>query len=273
MPPVKKRVRNFFVGIYLEFKTRDAYPLLFITFPIIFLIIADPASFTLVWFVGQQIGRAGIAFVFFLVAWDFHDSRKRFKATRDKRRYLIIAIMLFALLVYYYFRIFNGFFVRPPINPVNNTPMDTDFTTYLRVYVTSHLGVSPDSPLSFLLAMDYLTYAFYSILVTAILYSSSSILLMATPFIYTIGSAVLDMLDAFFPEDSLAFLQVWVYLIWNVVVFILGLTGFHTNIDFLKGPIKPPSLQLRGNQLFLVGFKGPMSLTIYWPSSGVVSML
>jgi len=275
MPPVKKRVRNFFVGIYLEFKTRDAYPLLFITFPIIFLIIADPASFTLVWFVGQQIGRAGIAFVFFLVAWDFHDSRKRFKATRDKRRYLIIAIMLFALLVYYYFRIFNGFFVRPPINPVNNTPMDTDFTTYLRVYVTSHLGVSPDSPLSFLLAMDYLTYAFYSILVTAILYSSSSILLMATPFIYTIGSAVLDMMDAFFPENSLAFLQVWVYLIWNVVVFILGLTGFQTNTNSqpVSGRLKLPSLWLRGNQLSLYGFKGNMPLVIYWPSSGVVSML
>jgi thaumarchaeosortase len=273
MPPIEKRIRNFFLGIYREFKTRDAYPLLFIVFPIIFLIIADPASFTLVWFVGQEVGRAGLAFVFFLVAWDFHDSRKKFKATHDRRRYILTAVILFALLVYYYFRIFNGFFVRPPINPVNNTPMDTDFTTYLRVYVTSQLGVSQSSPLSFLLAMDFLTYAVYCILATVILYSSESILLMATPVIYTIGSAILDLMDAFFPENSLAFLQVWVYLIWNVVVFILGLTGFHTNINPLNGPIKQPSLLLQGNQLYLWGFKGFMGLAIYWPSSGVVSMI
>jgi thaumarchaeosortase len=151
--------------------------------------------------------------------------------------------------------------------------MDSAFTTYLRVYVTSHLGVSQDSPLSFLLAMDYLTYAAYCILATVILYSSGSILLMATPVIYTVGSAILDMMDAFFPENSLAFLQVWVYLIWNVVVFILGLTGFHTNIDLLKGPFKPPSLLLQGNQLYLWGFKGFIGLVIYWPSSGVVSMI
>jgi len=273
MPTIRKRVRNFFLGIYREFKTRDAYPLLFIVFPIIFLIIADPESFTLVWFVGQQVGRAGIAFIFFLVAWDFHDSRKKFKATRDKRRYILTAIILFALLVYYYFRIFNGFFLRPPINTANNTPMDTDFTTYLRVYVTSQLGVSQNSPLSFLLAMDYLTYALYCVLATLILYSSRSVLLMATPVIYTIGSAILDLMDAFFPENSLAFLQVWVYLIWNVVVFILGLTGFHTNTAPLKGPINPPSLLLQGNQLYLWGFKGFMGLAIYWPSSGVVSMV
>jgi thaumarchaeosortase len=273
MPPIGSRIRNFFVGIYHEFKTRDAYPLVFIVFPIIFLIVADPASFTLVWFVGQQVGRAGIAFIFFLVAWDFHDSRKKFKATRDKRRYILTAIVLVALLVYYYFRIFNGFFMRPPINPLNNTPMDTDFTTYIRVYVTSQLGVSQNSPLSFLLAMDYLTYAVYCILATVILYSSGSILLMATPIIYTIGSAMLDMMDAFFPENSLAFLQIWVYLIWNVVVFILGLTGFRTNINPLNGPIEPPSLLLQGNRLYLWGFKGPMALAIYWPSSGVVSML
>src|SRR5271157_1221011 len=275
MPPFKKRVRNFFVGVYREFKTPDAYPLLFIVFPIIFLIIADPASFTLVWFVGQQVGRAGMAFIFFLVAWDFHDSRKRFEATRNKRRYLIVGLILFALLIYYYFRIFNGFFVRPPINPVNNTPMDTYFTTYIRVYVTSQLGVSQSAPLSFLLAMDYLTYAAYCILATAILYSASSILLMATPVIYTIGSAILDMMDAFFPEDSLAFLQVWVYLIWNVVVFILGVTGFQTNTSSepLNGAVRPPSLWLRGNRLTLYGLKGNMPLVIYWPSSGVVSTL
>ena len=242
-------------------------------FPIIFLVCADPASFTLVWFVGQQVGRAGFAFIFFLVAWDFHDSRKKFKASKSRGRYIVIGLALLVLLVYYYFRIFNGFFARPPINPANNTPMDTAFTTYLRVYVTSRLGVSQDSPLSFLLAMDYLGYAFYCALTTAILYSAETVTRMATPVIYTVGSAVLDMMDAFFPEDSLAFLQVWVYLIWNVVIFLLGLMGFKININPVKGPISPPSLLLQGNRLYLWGFKGFIALAIYWPSSGVVSMI
>jgi thaumarchaeosortase len=273
MRQMSSRLRDLLVILYHEFRTRDAYPLLLMVLPIVFLIFADPASFTLVWFVGQQVGRAGFAFIFFLIAWDFHDSRKKFKASGDRRRYILVGLALFALLVYYYFRIFNGFFIRPPINPTNNTPMDTDFTTYVRVYITSHLGVSQDSPLSFLLAMDYLTYAFYCTLVSVVLYSVGSVMRMATPVIYTVGSAILDMMDAFFPQDSLAFLQVWVYLIWNVVVFLLGLMGFKINIDLLKGAISAPSLLLQGNRLYLWGFKGFIALAIYWPSSGVVSMI
>jgi thaumarchaeosortase len=273
MSSLEKKVKVFLVGLYREFKGRDAYPLLFVIFPILFLIVIDPASFTLVWFVGQQVGRAGLVFVFFLVAWDFHDSRKSFNATRDKRRYLLLALILLALLIYYYFRVFNGFFERPPIDPANNTPMDSAFTTYVRVYVTSKLGVSQESTLSFLLAMDYLAYALFCLLATALLYSVQSILLMATPVIYLVGSGVLDMMDAYFPENSLAFLQVWVYLIWNVVVFLLSLMGFQTGINLGAAKVNPPALLLQGNRLYLWGFKGFIGLAIYWPSSGVVSMI
>jgi len=270
--PMEQRVSAFLHGFYREFKGRDAYPLLLILIPILYLIAIDPASFALVWFVGEQVGRAGLLFVFFLVAWDFHDSRKRFRATRDKRRYVVLIVVLVVLLVYYYFRVFNGFFQRPPIDPSTNTPMDSAFTTYVRVYVTSKLGVSQESTLSFLLAMDFLGYALYCVLATALLYSVQSILLMATPVIYLIGSGILDLMDAYFPQDSLAFLQVWVYLIWNVVVFLLQLMGFHNTVP---GGITPtrPGLMLQGNRLSLWGYKGDIGLAIYWPSSGVVSMI
>jgi len=255
------------------FRTRDAYPLLFMLFPIIYLIIIDPVSFTLVWFVGQQVGRAALVFVFFLVAWDFNDSRKFFKATSDRRRYVVLVIILILLMVYYYFRVFNGFFQRPPIDPATGTPMDTAFTTSVRVYVTSQLGVSQKSTLSFLLALDFAFYAIYCLATTALLYSIRSIRFMTLPVIYLVGLAILDGMDAYFPEDSLAFLQVWVYLIWNVVVFLLSLLGFHTEYGPTTAPLHLPSLILRGNQLFLWGFKGFVGLAIYWPSSGVVSMI
>ena len=273
MPSIKTRIRRFFGILYHLFKTRDAIPLLFMVFPIFFLMVVDPISFTLVWFVGQQVGRGALVFVFFLVAYDFNDSRKMFKASRDKKRYVLVCLFLLALLVYYYFRVFNGFFLRPPINPANNTPMDTAFTTYLRVYVTSKLGVSLESPLSFLLMMDFVAYALYCVIATVLLYSVRSVTRMTLPVIYLVGLGILDTMDAYFPENSLAFLQVWVYLIWNVVVFLLSLMGFHTNFDYSDAPFHRPSLILRGNQLLLWGWKGYVGLAIYWPSSGVVSMI
>jgi len=253
---MKKRVKRFFVNLYHEFRTRDAIPLLIILFPVIFLILIDPGSFSLVWFWGREVGRAGFAFLFFLVAWDWHDSRIKLKATRVKWRYILASIVLVAVLIYYGERVFN-----------------VDWTNYLRVFVTSQLGVSEKAPLSFLLAMDFIVYAIYCIATTAILYSRRAIPLIVTPVIYVLGSGVLDMMDAFFPEDSLAFLQIWVYLIWDVVVFLLSLMGYHTNINPVAGPITTPSLLLQGNRLFLWGPKGFITLAIYWPSSGVVSMI
>ena len=256
MPTLTGRLKKFCVNVYHEFRTRDAIPLLLILFPVVFLIVIDPGSFSLVWFWGRQVGRAGFAFLFFLVAWDWHDSRRMMKATRARWRYVLAGLVLIVILVYYWERVVN-----------------VDLTDYLRVYVTSQLGVSQNSPLSFLLAMDYFVYGAYSVAVTALLYSPKVILRMATPVIYVVGSGILDMMDAFFPEDSLAFLQIWVYLIWNVVVFLLGFMGYNTTVNPLVSKIPIPSLLLQGNRLYLWGFKGPMTLAIYWPSSGVVSMI
>ncbi len=248
--------RKFFASLYHEFRTRDAIPLLIILFPVIFLILIDPGSFSLVWFWGREVGRAGFAFLFFLVAWDFHDSRRKLKATRAKWRYVLAGVVLAVVLVYYWERVFN-----------------VGWTDYLRVFVTSQLGVSQKSPLSFLLAMDFVVYGIYCMAATALLYSTRAIPLIVTPVIYVLGSGVLDMMDGFFPEDSLAFLQIWVYLIWNVVVFLLSLMGYHTSVNPLSGAIKSPSLLLQGNRLYLWGPKGFITLAIYWPSSGVVSMI
>lgn len=248
-----KQVRKYFVGVYQEFHTRDAYPLLVIILPIFFLVVADPNSFSFIWFWEREVGRAGFVFIFFLVAWDFHDSREKFKMTRSKWRYVVAGVVLAALLIYYYESVFN--------------------TDSVRVFVTSQLGVSQDSTLSFLIAAEFVLHGLYCVAVTAILYSPKSTVLMVTPVIYALGSGVLDLMDAYFPQDSLAFLQIWVYVIWNVVISLLGVLGFHVYSNFTVGPLSPPSILLMGNRLYLWGVKGFMTLVIFWPSSGVVSMI
>jgi len=255
MTSSENKIKGFLLGLYRDFRTRDAYPLLFLVFPVIFLMAIDPASFSFVWFVGRQIGRAGFLFLFFLVAWDFHDSRKKLKATKGRPRYVLAVMVLLVLLVYYWERVFN-----------------IPFTDNLRVYVTSQLGVSEKSPLSFLLAMDFMFYALYCAVATAILYSPKAVPLIVTPIIYALGSGILDMMDAFFPEDSLAFLQVWVYVIWNVVIFLLSVIGYHTNVN-PWAPVPRPGILLQGNKLYLWGEQGFITLAIFWPSSGVVSMI
>jgi thaumarchaeosortase len=49
--------------------------------------------------------------------------------------------------------------------------------------------------------------------------------------------------------------------------------GYDTSVNPLGGKIPIPSVLLQGNRLYLWGFRGPMTLVIYWPSSGVVSMI
>lgn len=251
----KTRIRNFLINIYREFHTRDALPLLVILLPVIFLMTIDSASFSLIWFWKGQVGRAGFTFLFFLVAWDWYDSEKRLSASRKRSRHVMGGIALAVVLIYYWQRVTNS-----------------EWTTYLRVYVTSQLGVSQKSPLSFLLAMDFVVYAVYCAIAVAVFYSPKAIPLVATPVTYSLGSGILNMMDAFFPEDSLAFLQIWVYVIWNVVVFLLSLMGFHTNHNVLE-PVERPNIFLQGNNLYLWGTKGFIRLAIFWPSSGVVSMI
>ncbi len=231
----------------------ELLPVWFLISPVVFLAVIDPASFSVFWFWGEQVGRAGFIFLIFLVLWEWYDSRHQLVPTQEKWRTISAVIATVVLFIYYYERVVNH-----------------EWTVSLRIFVTSQFGVSEKAPLSFLLAMDYLLYALYSLIIVALLYGPKSIRMIVTPAIYATGSAILDLMDAFYPEDSLAFMQSWVYFIWNVVAGILYLLGFHTASP---GNITIPSILLNGNQLSLWGYKGFIRILIFWPSSGVVSMI
>jgi exosortase/archaeosortase family protein len=233
--------------------------------------LADPSSFGLVWFVGREVGRAGFVFVFFLVAWDFLDSRNQFSLNHSTWRYLCAATILIAMIAFYSVNVFDP-------DPV-------------RVYVTSQLGVSLNSPLSFLLALEFFSYAFFVLIITGLLYSTKTIPLMSTSVIYSVGTGILATLDAYFPQNALPPLQGWVPLVWNLVVLLLRLFGFHVaslpspaivphmvapNCPVFRGlPYQtPPGIAwVNPNVLCIWGFKGFSELVIFWPSSGIVSMI
>jgi len=246
-------MRSLLTHARTELIRYEFVPICFLIAPIIYLAVIDSASFAVFWFWGEQIGRAGFAFIVFLVAWEWYDSRQRLTARRGRWRLIVASAVTVVLFVYYWERVTND-----------------AWTHSMRVLVTSQLGVSQEAPLSFLLAMDYLSYAIFSLCIVAAFYGPRSLRLMITPAIYAVGSGVLDLMDAFYPEDSLAFMQSWVYLIWNLVVGILFILGFRVGSP---GSVTPPSLSLAGNQLSLWGYKGFIRILIFWPSSGVVSMI
>jgi len=247
------RIKEILRSARAELVKYEFLPVWFLVSPVVYLAVIDPSSFSVFWFWGEQVGRAGFIFLIFLVLWEWYDSRHQLVTRRDRWRTAAAVFATALLFIYYFERVMNY-----------------QWTVSLRILVTSQLGVSEKAPLSFLLAMDYLLYALYSVLIVALFYDPKSIRLMVTPTIYAAGSAVLDLMDAFYPEDSLAFMQAWVYLIWNVVAAILYLLGFHT---ITSGNITIPTILLNGNQLSLWGYKGFIRILIFWPSSGVVSMI
>jgi len=248
MAPRKTSFTNFLK----QFRNRDALPLLVIFAPILFLLVADPGSFAVGWFfLERQIGRVGFIFVILLLGWDFHDSRSKLHLTSTKWRYALAGVVLAGVLAFYWIEVF--------------------YIDSVRIYVTSKLGVSQLSTLSFPLAIEFFVFAIYCVAEAAILYSPRKILQTATPVIYAVGSGVLALADAYFPGDTLGFLQAWVPSVWDVVVFLLRLAGYHTLTGIL--PTTLPEMVLNGNNLCVWGFKGFACFIINWQCSGFVSMI
>ncbi len=237
-----------------SFVGSEEFPLFLVICPILLIAIIEPNSFSFFWFWGEQIGRAGFLLLPFLAVWDWYDSKPVLRPSKNKVRYAAILIGLGFVAIYFWLR------------------TNKALTDQLRQNVIA-IGASEKAPLSFLLAVDFLVYALYTAFAVGLLYGGRSVPLILTPVIYAVGTATLDFMDAFYPEDSLAFLQVWVYVIWNVVIFILNVLGFHQIDPSFAGGITRPGVFLTGNTLGLWGYKGFVVIKIFWPSSGVVSML
>ena len=222
-------------------------------FPIALLIIGDPQSFTLNWGWEGQVGRGSFLFLVFIVLWEWLDSRKTLPEKSTRKRFVLSLVIFAAVVAYYAARVLSP---------------------QLRVDLYNFgysIGAGKGTD-SFPLAIDYIAYivlAFFDIL---ILLGPSGFKAITTPVVYSLGTTALVLLDAFFPYDSLAFMQNWVAVIWQLVLVVLALIG----VRIAASPTNlypPPAVNLVRNSLYVNGSKGFMTIIIYWPSSGIVSMV
>ncbi len=226
--------------------------------PILLLLIGDPQTFTLSWGWQGQVGRGSFLFLVFIVLWEWADSRNRLPTKVAKRRLALAIVIFVAVSTYYAARVLS--------------PQVWNYGGALDLYkFGQNLGAGKGSD-SFPLAIDYIAYIVLAFLETMILLGPRGFKAITTPVVYSVGTTGLVLLDAFFPYDSLGFMQNWVSIIWQLVLLVLGIVGVRVvNSPTMLSP--PPAVELIRNSLLVNGAKGPTTIIIYWPSSGVVSML
>lgn len=118
----------------------------------------------------------------------------------------------------------------------------------------------------------------WDFIVMAIYVSSSLVILFGKRWykiapagaIYLAGSAIILLLDAFFPYDTLGPLQYIVPLYLQIDQYVIGFINNH--IIIVGAGERIPAIA-NGNLLLLNGLHGPFALKVFWPSAGVESMI
>ncbi len=209
--------------------------------PVLVLFALAPDTFELSWAGFGKLGRGGLFFVLFFLAFELWDFRKDHKP-RLNRPYLIAAIIVLGLGLVY----FGGLGVLPVF-------------TAMIYSVGKTLGASGQVSNSWLMASDYFVMALYLLVLSIVLFGVKAVRGVITPIILSIGMLIFYLLDAFFPYGSIGPLQFWANSIVASVGFLAWLVGL---------PIYGFS-----NLLTINGVHGFFRLAVYWPSVGVQSML
>jgi len=107
---------------------------------------------------------------------------------------------------------------------------------------------------------DYIVMSIFIIAALSVYFGKRWIRIAPAAPIFLTGTAIILSLDAFFPYDSLYFLQAYVPIIlqsteWVVNAFDLGTIAVKDNVMFLRGD------------------HGSMALQVFWPSAGVHSTI
>jgi thaumarchaeosortase len=223
-----------------QIKTADLFFLLS-AIPVLVLFLIAPESFGLSWAGMGKLGRGGLLFVLFFLAFESVDFRKTTNPHLSRNRKLAIAT-LFALGMLYFGAV--GLF-KP-------------FTDSI-YWVGRILGASGDTSNSWLMATDYVAMTLYIFGLATAFFRGGGILKVITGIVFSAGMLVMYLLDAFFPYGSLGPLQFWANFIVAGVAFLTRGVGL---------PIYGKS-----NMLSILGKHGSYQLFVYWPSVGVHSML
>jgi len=204
--------------------------ILLIASPTIFALAAFPDSFSLSW----NQGRGGFLFAMGFIAAELVG----LKLVIPKKR-LIAIIPLAAITIIYLASLEVG----------------------LRNYLIS---IAPNYHVQLVYSWtwmwDFIIMAIFFVASMTILFGKRWIRISPAGPIYTVGTAIILSLDAFFPYDTLGPLQYVVpYLVklntYLITALHLGIATAHNNIMFLSGD------------------HGPFALQVFWPSAGVHSII
>lgn len=218
--------------------------------PVVAILILDRNSFILGW----NEGRGGLLFAVLFLLIEWYDSRDAFRIENlSKRRIALWSSTLAGISVYY-----GAVYLLQLQEAISN--------------LGKSLGISKEGLLSWTWLWEYVVFASYLAAYTAALHGVDAVKRTITPLVYCVGSAIILLLDALFPYESLGILAGIVPFIVRAVVSLLWASGVAV-VDSPLRAVKPPWVYVDGNQLFLNGLKGMVVLEINWPCAGVLSML
>src|SRR3989442_2791312 len=206
------------------------FAILLIASPTMFALAAFPDSFSLSW----NQGRGGFLFAMAFIAAELVG----LKLVIPKKR-LIAIISLAAITIIYL------------------TSLEVGLRNYL-------ISIAPNYHVQLIYSWtwmwDFIVMAIFFVASMTILFGKRWIRISPAGPIYTVGTAIILSLDAFFPYDTLGPLQYVVpYLVkfntYLITALHLGIATAHSNIMFLSGA------------------HGPFALQVFWPSAGVHSII
>jgi thaumarchaeosortase len=209
--------------------------------PILLAYVLRSDTFGLSWAGFGKLGRGGLFFVLFFLAFELMDFRKIAKPRLNRTRKIAIVILVGLALFYF--------------GAITAVGQFTD-SVY---WVGRILGASGEVSNSWLMAVDYVIFTLYAIGLAAAFFGARSILSILTAVVFSAGMLIMYLLDAFFPYGSLGPLQFWANFVVAGVALLSKIFGL-------------PIYGI-GNMLTILGKHGTYRLYVFWPSVGVHSML
>jgi len=208
--------------------------------PIVFAFILYPDSFTLSW----NEGRGGFLFVLIFIVFELLSTPKF--STSTKRLYIMYILSLFTIFYFASLELFG-------------------FQEVIKSSAGAYNVVLPDS---WTWMWDFIVLASFLASALFVLFGTRFLKVAPAAIIYLAGSAIILVLDAFFPYDSLGPLQIIVPFYLEIDEAVINWVDKHI-IDL--GPGTPAAAE--GNSLVLTGLNGPFALRVFWPSAGVHSLI
>jgi len=202
--------------------------------PLSIIAVLDYNSLLAAW----NQGRGGFLFAVFFLILEFLDS-KGWLAAQTSSSKIIVSIALSVAASTYF--------------------IAAEFSLHIAI---ENIGKALQVPLvfSWIWLWDYIVFFVFLLLLIPTVFGLKAIRLLPSANVYLLGMALILALDAFFPFDTLGPLQAVVPIILRsvsamIIVFNLG------------------SVAVSNNTMVLDGAHGTFSISVFWPSAGVHSII